>query len=554
MDQSLKDAAQQGNIDTLYALIQEDPYVLERIEDIPFVETPLHIAAFMGRTWFATEIMKLKPSFARKLNQNGFTPLHLALQKFNELENYPNLKRNQTQLVYRLLDVDSDLVRVQGRECVTPFHYVAQMGYLDFLTKFSEGCPKSLEDVTIRRENVLHVALKYDQVKAFQLLLGWIQRACFKGASSWESKLLRWKDEEHNTLLHVAVSKKQPEASPFHSIFSRVGIVEVYHVVQRIQSPKIVFKIFTYAFGRVIFAFIFVLGASVWMSNYVSLLVYVLQVVSLLLDRGFVDLGAKNLEGHTVFDILERQTQAKVDNQRISDMLMRLKRPSRCLAALGYCAICLDGLGYCLIFPLIPLLRQLRVKYSTQILVKCSVEIRRLQRVIKEERRNALLVIAVLLIGVTYQAALSPDKQPNEFNCTTSINATGANQYFNFTAQNPINATGANQYFNCTARFNASSGEVKPDTTGDEYVFLCFNTITFFLTNFTLFFLLPPDFLGIVLFFLLVSLSIGYCYSTPVSSAPILVAAPGLVLLLPLYFLPLLSLFMPRREHFSSDI
>lgn len=219
MDQSLKDAAQQGNIDTLYALIQEDPNVLERIEDIPFVETPLHIAAFMGRTWFAMEIMKLKPSFARKLNQNGFTPLHLALQKFSELENYPNLKRNQTQLVARLLDVDSDLVRVQGRECVTPFHYVAQMGYLDFLTTFSEGCPKSLEDVTIRRENVLHVALKYDQVKAFQLLLGWIQHACFKDASSWESKLLRWKDEELNTLLHVAVSKKQSEASAFHSIF-----------------------------------------------------------------------------------------------------------------------------------------------------------------------------------------------------------------------------------------------------------------------------------------------------------------------------------------------
>ena len=266
--------------------------------------------------------------------------------------------------------------------------------------------------------------------------------------------------------------------------------MEVYHVVQRIQSPKIAFKIFTSAFGRVIFAFIFVLGASVWMSNYVSLLVCVLQVVSLLLDRGFVDLGAKNLEGHTVFDILERQTQAKVDNQRISDMLMRRKRPSRCLAALGNCClICLGVLGAPVILPLIALQRLLRGNLN-QILVKCSLKIRRRQTVIKEERRNALLVVAALLITVTYQAALSPDKQPNEFNCTTPINATGANQYFNFTAQNPINATGADRYFNCTARFNAGSSEVNPGTTGAVDVFLWCNTLNLFPNK--LYTFLPP--------------------------------------------------------------
>jgi ankyrin repeat protein len=219
MDESLRHAAKQGSIDALYALIQEDANVLDRIDKISFAETPLHIAAFEGHIWFTTEIVKLKPSFARKLNQDGFSPMHLALQKLHELENNPDLQRNQAQLVDRLLDVDSDIVRVPGREGVTPFHYVAQMGHLDLLTKFSEGCPKAYEDVTIRSENVLHVALKYDKVEAFQLLLRWIRQACFKDASSWERKLLLWKDEEHNTLLHVAVSKNQHEASPFHSIF-----------------------------------------------------------------------------------------------------------------------------------------------------------------------------------------------------------------------------------------------------------------------------------------------------------------------------------------------
>jgi hypothetical protein len=50
MDQSLRDAAQQGRIDALYELIQGDPNVLDRIDDIPFVKTPLHIVASAGHT------------------------------------------------------------------------------------------------------------------------------------------------------------------------------------------------------------------------------------------------------------------------------------------------------------------------------------------------------------------------------------------------------------------------------------------------------------------------------------------------------------------------
>jgi ankyrin repeat protein len=248
MDQSLRDAAQQGSIDALYALIQRDPNVLDRIDAIPFVETPLHTAAFAGHTWFAMEIMNLKPSFARKLNQDGFTPMHLALQKHHSLKNDdPVLQRNQTLLVHRLLDDDEDLVRVRGRMGVTPLHYVAEIGNLPLLTKFLQVCPKSVEDVTIQRENVLHIALKYDMDKAFQFLLRWIRRAWFKDAKLLEEKMLFWRDDEGNTLLHVAVLKYKLEVSPFHSSYlvkeNRVGIlVEVYQAVQRIEcyeSPVI---------------------------------------------------------------------------------------------------------------------------------------------------------------------------------------------------------------------------------------------------------------------------------------------------------------------------
>ncbi|KAK2387496.1 ankyrin repeat-containing protein BDA1 [Trifolium repens] len=73
----LKVAAEASNIDLLYTVIQDDPSVLENIDSKQFVETPLHIAALRWHLRFAAEIMNLKPSFALKLNQQGFR--HLAL-------------------------------------------------------------------------------------------------------------------------------------------------------------------------------------------------------------------------------------------------------------------------------------------------------------------------------------------------------------------------------------------------------------------------------------------------------------------------------------------
>ncbi|KAE8124440.1 hypothetical protein FH972_019325 [Carpinus fangiana] len=303
MDDILRSAALQGDIDTLYDCIKNDPLVLDRFDNISFVPTPLHIAAFAGQIQFAMEIMRLKPSFARKLDENGFTPMHIAMQ------------RNQVLLVNQLLSVDKDLVRVQRREGMTPLHYAAEKGDLYFLDKFFKVCPESLEDVTNRGENVIHIALKNDMVQAFKDMLRMVQGAWFKDASLMEKKLLYWQDVEDNTLLHVAVSKNQTE------------------------------------------------------------------VVSLLLDRGLVDLDALNLQHETVFDIAERQAQAQIKN------LLR-RRGRKCLMA-----------------------------RPIQMIEKWYVGIRRRQEMMTDERLNALLVVSALLLTVTFQALSPPGA--NQCNCTT---------------------------------------------------------------------------------------------------------------------------------------
>ncbi|XP_059639179.1 ankyrin repeat-containing protein BDA1-like [Cornus florida] len=80
MEQRLKNAAEEGNIDALYALFQENKYILQDIDQIPFVHTPLHIAASAGCTHFAVEMISLKPSFAsvKVLTVRGETVVYIA--------------------------------------------------------------------------------------------------------------------------------------------------------------------------------------------------------------------------------------------------------------------------------------------------------------------------------------------------------------------------------------------------------------------------------------------------------------------------------------------
>ena len=67
----LNQVAKQGNIDDFYNLIKNDVKLLEHIDELPFVDTPLHILASAGHIPFSIEMMKLKPSFISKPNPDG---------------------------------------------------------------------------------------------------------------------------------------------------------------------------------------------------------------------------------------------------------------------------------------------------------------------------------------------------------------------------------------------------------------------------------------------------------------------------------------------------
>ncbi|KAE8725620.1 Ankyrin repeat family protein [Hibiscus syriacus] len=196
MDESLRTASLTGNVGDLYRLIRIDGNALRRFEDVEFVDTPLHIAAEQGCIRFAMEIINLKPSFARKLNQDGLSPMHLALEKGHK------------EMALRFMEMDKDVVRVKGKSGKTPLHLVSKVGNHDgMLDRFLEACPECVLDVTTKNRTALHIATKNKRLDVLQVLI----RMLRKKDKDYYREVVNRKDEDGNTALHIAAGNNQPQ-------------------------------------------------------------------------------------------------------------------------------------------------------------------------------------------------------------------------------------------------------------------------------------------------------------------------------------------------------
>ncbi|XVE99486.1 hypothetical protein REPUB_Repub03eG0202500 [Reevesia pubescens] len=165
----MNDAAREGDIEALYVLIREKVDVLREIDQMEFVDTPLHTAAAAGRTEFAMELMDLKPSFVTKLNQYGFSLIHLALQNGNS--------------------------ETKGDRIV--------------LCKFLEDCPECIHDLTNRKETALHLAAMNYNLEAFRVILSCLWSSdC---SMSHINGIFNLKNRDGDTVLHIAASNNQPK-------------------------------------------------------------------------------------------------------------------------------------------------------------------------------------------------------------------------------------------------------------------------------------------------------------------------------------------------------
>ncbi|KAF8400855.1 hypothetical protein HHK36_014158 [Tetracentron sinense] len=197
MEERLFEAARKGNISALFELLEEDPLILDDI-DSPSRETPLHIASLLGHIDFVREILNQKPGFAKRVNNKGYSPMHLASAN------------GHVEVVRELLKIDHEtdheLCRGKDNKGRTPLHLAAIKGRLGIIGELISACPESALELTDRVETILHLTVKNENgCKALKVLIEGLNNVEF----------LNCRDEEGNTILHLAAARKQHQIMKF---------------------------------------------------------------------------------------------------------------------------------------------------------------------------------------------------------------------------------------------------------------------------------------------------------------------------------------------------
>lgn len=106
------------------------------------------------------------------------------------------------EIVKELLSFIPDVCFVLDSDGRSPLHHTAIKGRAKVLTELVRVKPEATRVLTGRGETGLHLCVKYNRLEALKVLVESMDR---------EDGIMNWKDDDGNTVLHLAVAKKQIE-------------------------------------------------------------------------------------------------------------------------------------------------------------------------------------------------------------------------------------------------------------------------------------------------------------------------------------------------------
>ncbi|OVA06146.1 Ankyrin repeat [Macleaya cordata] len=213
IDVRLYEASVRGNVTSLMKLLDEDPLVLERAFT-RFNETPLHIAAMCDHVDFAREILSRKPDYISELDSQGFSPLHLASARKN------------LDMVNVLLKSNPNVCTAIDKDGRTPLHLAAMKGRVEIMKMLIQTRPEAVHMLSDRGETILHLCVKHNRLDALKLLVDKLGEVPLITDHEESAAVIsvNSKDNDGNTILHLAVAKRQMKMIKYLLLDSNIGV------------------------------------------------------------------------------------------------------------------------------------------------------------------------------------------------------------------------------------------------------------------------------------------------------------------------------------------
>uniref|UniRef100_A0A803KR50 Uncharacterized protein n=1 Tax=Chenopodium quinoa TaxID=63459 RepID=A0A803KR50_CHEQI len=198
MEKRLYEAALEGNVSSLKAIIQEDPLILDRISSTFYQDTPLHIAILRGHLEFARAVLSSNPRLATECDLLGHLPLHVASTK------------GHIEIIHELVRVSLSSCLARSKDGKLPLHLAISKGVrVEVVRELAQACPESMQSRVDRGDTVLHLCVKYENLDAIQVIL-----EVLNGENDGNN-LLNVRNEDGNTILHLAALQRHLEITKY---------------------------------------------------------------------------------------------------------------------------------------------------------------------------------------------------------------------------------------------------------------------------------------------------------------------------------------------------